>query len=304
MLPSMRATTYSVLFALLAGCGSEPAGASGPVDPAVFASAQQGDFPGSLSELQLVQPDGFRAPAETYRPAFPLWSNGSDKLRAVVLPGGADGPTPQAARQVGTLFFKTFLFEGKPVETRVLRITDGDPDYAIYLWDDSGSDAALQDGRRPIDVDVSMDGTSFTHQVPSLRQCAGCHEAAEQPALGYTERQLDGELGVELSEQDRGVVEYAVGNCVHCHNGRGLQGTSFSLEPDVFLANTINQQTSTSAVAVGLRVVPGDPEASVLYRGMARGSEDTEDMPSLGVQLRDDGALDMYRAWIEQLAED
>ena len=301
-LPSVQSSVVLIARALLLvllaqGC-AEPAGSESL--PPGLARALEGDFPETLAELGVVDaqnPTGFQEPATEYTPRFPLWSNGSDKSRARV----ADGPGDEA--MPGDLFLKTFSFEGRVVETRLLLVTETEPEYATYLWNEVGDAAVRLDGSRPTEVEVSAGGEALVHEVPSHRQCAGCHEAAEQPALGYDARQLSGELGDAVADGDREVVAYALGNCVHCHNGRGVQGTSYSMEPDVFRENNVGKRTTSSASADGLRVAPGDPEASVLFRGLSRGGDGAEDMPSLGVQRRDEAAVLLFREWIEGLEE-
>ena len=96
-------------------------------------------------------------------------------------------------------------------------------------------------------------------------------------------------------ERTAEVLGYLRGNCVHCHNGR----TVFDLRQEVALENLIDQPTASSGVEVGIRVVPGDPEASVLL-AVLDGESDTT-MPPLGVQIRDESAIRKVREWIREL---
>jgi hypothetical protein len=101
------------------------------------------------------------------------------------------------------------------------------------------------------------------------------------------------------------------GNCVHCHNG----GSVFDMSPDVFVENTVGKETEAQSVKppMGwLRVVPGNPDNSVVYRQMLRTmlpppnnatDERLRPMPPIGVAdiAVDKAALDDVRAWIMSL---
>ena len=103
----------------------------------------------------------------------------------------------------------------------------------------------------------------------------------------------------ELTSQ---VLGYLVGNCTHCHNGTNGAASSFDLRPEVALRNLIDQPTASSATADGIRVVPGEPEQSVLYLAVRGGSDfEVKDMPPLGVARRDDAAIQLLRNWILEL---
>jgi hypothetical protein len=229
--------------------------------------------------------------------------------------------TPWAFPQ-GTLFFKTFSDREGPIETRLLRRTGDGFDYAVYQWSESRDEAVLLDGRLNIDVQASTDEGPTPHTIPSTLTCRQCHESNATAVLGFDASQLYEELDflgdgdsvfesppvlpdpyAEVPAESREAVRYFVGNCVHCHNGgRGL-ATSFDLRPDVALANLIDQPTNSSATAPGIRVVPGQPEQSILFQAVSgeTDSPDVKDMPPEGVQLRDDAAVEMLRSWIAGL---
>lgn len=266
-----------LLLATLLGCGAE--------------LATDEPFPPTLAELYAAHPD-----RHGYEPTFPLWTNGLEKERELWTPDGSRDPD---ALPPGSLLFKTFSIDGRPVETRALRV--GAPTehrYAVYLHDELDHDHAelvLADAPVALAID---DG--FEHVVPAVSQCGACHEAGAGPVLGFTRTQLEGDLGADVEGEAAWVVGYAWGNCVHCHNGSGTPGSSFDLRGDAFLTNTIGQQTAGSASAGGTRIVAGDAEGSVLYRALAR-SERVAPMPPLGVQRPDDQAAERVRAWIDSL---
>ena len=301
-----------------------------------------GPFPERLSQLgifiDLDDPSRLAEQAHEYAPQYPLWSNGSKKHRQLVLPDAqvVDDSTSNWDFPVGTLFFKTFSFDDegsgsadslRHVETRVMRRSEAQWEFAAYLWDDDRSDGALLDGERATKVEVSLDGQSIVHEVPSERQCRTCHESSEVRVLGFSELQLnDADVGSTLERLDsEGVFEvgassqpevieaeddetawllgYAAGNCTHCHNGFGEANSSFDLRHPVFVDNTVDRETEHSGSGLGLRIAPGAPEDSVLYLGFIGEDNGTgiAEMPPLGVQKRDESAAERMRAWIEAL---
>lgn len=259
-------------------------------------------------QLERLAPEIEELP--TYAPVFPLWTNGADKQRFILTP---DGSTAQpGAIAEGTLFFKQFSYDGVFVETRVIRMTADGPEYAVYLHPGGSADGArLMEPEDSRDVPVELEGESFTHVIPHVTQCASCHEAGMGPILGFTELQPEGigdddDEGDDEQDDDEGnplerdVISYAQGNCVHCHNGSGVDGSSFDMRPDVFVTNTVGVLTEGSASAGGVRVVPGDPETSVLFLALQRQSP-AAPMPPIGVQRRDEQTAARVRAWIESL---
>jgi hypothetical protein len=272
-----------------------------------------------------------------YEPAYPLWSNGSDKARYLVLPEGQAVSAREEGFDfpIGTALFKTFAFEDaagelRYVETRVLVRGEQRWSYGAYQFRDDQREADLLDGKVAVEVEVvGRDGSALTHAIPSTRQCRTCHESAPHPVLGFTRQQLglahdeeaqsalqrlhdQGVLDASLEDpeplsQDAAVADvlgYALGNCTHCHNGSAEgDNSSFDLRPEVMLDNTISVETESSASGLGVRIVPGDPEASVLYLAFVGRDNGTgvKAMPPLGVQRRDEAAAEKLRAFIEAL---
>ncbi|MEM1416349.1 MAG: hypothetical protein AAGH15_15680 [Myxococcota bacterium] len=300
------------------------AAACGDGDPPAFlddGTAYLEALPERLSEVGLYPdaPDLARThPAVVrYTPRFPLWTNGSFKSREVALPEGGvvtfEGEQP--VFPVGTLLFKTFGYASGPVETRVMRReADGEWSYAVYLWE--GNDATLRDITLPLAIPVADAGERFDHETPSRRQCVTCHESDPNPVLGFDRLQLSDELG-DLADQglfatapegvslggdagDRAILAYFVGNCVHCHNGEPGLNNGFDLRPDVARANLVGQPTMASGVPPGLRVAPGDADASVIVQALAQ-PDGSFAMPPLGVQRADAEFLTTLRAWIDEM---
>jgi hypothetical protein len=278
-------------------------------------------WPRTLAELGTVAdgsftPDGGIA----YDVAHPLWSSGSSKARHLVLPeGGAidDGDREAWRFAAGTVAFKTFADGERPLETRAIRRLVDEWEYAVYLWD--GDDAELLDNELAVEIPLDAGGV---HTVPARLQCEQCHATAASALLGVNELQLADALpGLdEVGALAHGapsdparidhpdpttadVLGWFVGNCSHCHNGGDGENASFDLGPDVALANTIDVPIESSVTAAGIRIVPGDPLASVLYLAVSGEHDDPEleDMPPVGIDRRDDAGIAKLRTMIEEL---
>jgi hypothetical protein len=277
-----------------------------------------------------------------YVPDPPLYSDGLHKLRHVFVPPGQqiDNADRDAWQYPpGTWFAKTFLDDGEsgptPVETRFIRVLGPfNYEYAVYQWNAEGSEATLAEnpGNQRVPVEVTVAGESFTHQIPSTFDCEECHLENGKVAtdiIGFDELRLnstlDGSLQTQLErfaelglfssplpaelrridDVDPALLEikrFVYGNCVHCHNGRSLA----DFRPDVFVANTVGVAVNASGVAPPegmLRVVPGDPESSVVFLQVrAQGLPDTlRPMPPVGVQFPPADVLGELQTWITSL---
>lgn len=272
-----------------------------------------------------------------YTPTWPLWSNGSEKMRYIHLPEGSTIDNSNASQwvfPVGTLLFKTFLFPHeddnatwRPVETRILRKGQDEWEYAAYLWDETSTEATLLAMKKTKTVTVvGPDGQAADHKIPSRRQCRQCHESSDDTVLGFNELQLNGDQGTELKRiVNRSLlaaapadpaatigehppltaefIGYLQGNCVSCHNGTDGPSSSFDLRPQIALDNLIDHPTDSTAALDGIRVIPGNPEESILYQGISGETDDPEvkNMPPVGVQVLDDFAITLVYDWILSL---
>jgi hypothetical protein len=303
----------------VAGCGDNLAPS--------FLDDTTGELPATIGELGLyadpADRDSVSDRVHAYEPLQPLWSNGSTKARYLFAPA----PITVAATgawtfPAGTVLFKTFSYPDGPLETRVLRATDDGWDYADYRWRDDGSDGDLLDLAEPVPVGVELDGAAFDHVIPGRLDCRSCHESAGSPVLGFDELGLgplqlgrfidDGVITGELSSEpdtvtgrtprERDVLVYLEGNCTHCHNGGTGPSSAFDLRhPDAIDAMIC--RPTTGQTAEGYRIVPGDPASSILFLAVSGEGEDPDikPMPPLGVQHRDAEAIELLRAWIEEL---
>ena len=326
---NVRSWAFAALLMGAAGCGED-----GEAEGARWLDAPTDTLPARLSEMGLYPEAGridlTHPRAIGYTPRWPLWTNGGDKTRYVILPEGesvgAGGDV--WAMPEGALLIKTFAFkrspEGAPVpiETRVMRKTAEGWLYDGYIWDEDGQDATLRDSRRSALVQVyDADGQPFEHRIPNQLDCKSCHASEPGEVLGFSGRQLDeGDLqrlaegGVldqapepytlPLSGLDGEVAAYFVANCAFCHNGGSGVSNAFDLRPEVMLENTINTPTEGSGSAVGLRVVPGAPSESVLFQAVSGegGGDELKLMPPDDlVQLRDAEGIETLRRWIETM---
>jgi hypothetical protein len=268
-----------------------------------------------------------------FEPAWPLWTNGSTKQRWLLLPKGAKIDNSVRTRWVfpdGTLFWKTFGYpgEGSPslVETRILRKARDGWDYHVYKWSDGDADLLPLDTRVRVSAQTE-DGKKLMHEIPSRFDCRSCHESNPTPVIGFDELRLnvsyaDAEASqlLQLSaaglfewpvpqqpdivahadERTRQVLGYLHGNCVHCHNQSAGSMSALDLSHAHALENIVGVATDATGQAAGTRVQPGAPEQSILYLAVAGDDSlaELEPMPPLGVQLRDEHAIELLRAWI------
>lgn len=177
----------------------------------------------SLSPLEPV------AGAFPYLVNVPLWSDGADKHRFLLLPeAGQLGFRPHGAWEVpvGTRLVKTFSLdtvEGEAVRTRILetRVIRRDPagwSVATYVWNAAQTDALLLEGSLTRELSVpSGEGGSRrqTWYFPSQADCVACHTRASGFLLGVQTRQLnrlgtDGRPQIETLGQ-RGLLSGEVG---------------------------------------------------------------------------------------------
>ncbi len=269
---------------------------------------------GSGLRFPLDEPFENASDVRPYDPVWPLWSNGLDKERWLYVPKGetVDTRGEDWDFPAGSVFFKTFSAGGTKIETRLIRKTPRDFEYATYVWD--GDDADLQGDWDSVEVDW-VEGVE--HKVPSKLDCRTCHEPGGG-VLGLRAVQVDAKGVDALADLldpvpkpepvvgpdplTTEVLGYFVGNCVACHDGGGGDQHSFDLRPEVAVENTVDRPTEANASAPGIRVVPGAPEESILFLAFSGEHENDEirSMPPLGVQARDLEAVELLRTWISE----
>jgi hypothetical protein len=227
-----------------------------------------------------------------------------------------------------------------PVETRFIRRSSATAwEFVVYQWNAAGTEATLAQNAdmTRVPVPVTVAGKKFTHDIPSNNDCKECHLAnrmsgIESPpraaVIGFDELRLNSKLGAAADVQLKDLFttkiistmpatpatitdanpvllklkRFAFGNCAHCHHGDGV----FDLRPEMFVENTVKKPTDSSGVtppAGFLRIVPKDPEKSVLYLQMRRTMlpATLKPMPPVGVAAAPMDELTNLATWINSL---
>jgi hypothetical protein len=146
-----------------------------------------------------------------YEVNSPLWSDSADKSRGFVLPAGGKihvkdctanpdecrrGPadTGKWVLPVGSVMVKSFMFDGKLVETRLLVHADAYNWYGYtYQWNEAQTEATIvPDARAEVMFDTGADAGVVDWHYPSRTDCSDCHT---QPAGGT--------LGPETDQMNR-----------------------------------------------------------------------------------------------------
>jgi glucose/arabinose dehydrogenase len=297
-----------------------------------------GPMPQQLSEAGFFADMASRQPiarAVRYTPSLPLWTNGADKERWLLLPPGTQVDNHVGAPwefPVGAVFGKTFAYAtdhgSEPVETRIMRRTEQGWEYHAYKW--VGQDAELLSLERSILTPVVGFGEQLWHAVPSRFDCRTCHESNAMPVIGFDELRLNApqpeaaewqlqalyaqgvlrypppDVPDSIAAPDAlsyAVLGYLHGNCAHCHNDSAHSMSALSLQHTEALTQLIGMPTQGSGQITGIRVQPGAPELSVLYQAMVTDGSvpELKPMPPLGVQRKDYEAAALIEQWIRQL---
>jgi mono/diheme cytochrome c family protein len=257
-----------------------------------------------------------------FSPQYPLWSDGASKRRWIYLPPGTaiDASRPDAWEfPRGTRLWKEFALD-RPVETRFIeRLADGAWRYAVYVWNEEGTDATLAP------PDGAVLATRGGYSIPSESDCRNCHEGAAVPVLGFSALQLssdrdplaphaDASTDIDLeglvarglvknlppgaarprieasSPIERAALGYLHGNCGHCHNDNETRAPV-----DLTLAQSVAGDVAHSDRVLHSLI---DVSTRVLARVGSRNLQ--KQMPPLGTRLVDTEALALLERWISQ----
>ncbi len=133
-----------------------------------------------------------------YQPAVPLWSDGAEKKRWILLPGGTQINTSNANEwtfPVGTKVWKEFSRNGARVETRLfMKVSSGPPaiwDHATYAWNADESSATTSGGG-----DITLPGDGGSYHIPTFGECEQCHNGRTDHILGFESVSL-GQAGAQ-----------------------------------------------------------------------------------------------------------
>jgi hypothetical protein len=277
--------------------------------------------------------EGVRA----FRPQYELYSDGATKRRWILLPDGKQIDTANMDGwkfPIGTKVWKEFTRDGVRVETRYLRKDGaGSQDWTIraFVWNADQKDAiAAPDGK------VNALGTP--HDVPDTKTCKACHTGSADFLLGFSAIQLDHSLGdldlatlasegrltvapsgpykIPGNDVERAALAYLHVNCGNCHNNRALKpaldlhfllgvGELGSVEQTAPYKTAINTSTQVpeklTDTAATKNIVPGDPDASLVYVRMQRRAPEKGQMPSVATEVVDPIGIELIAKWIRAL---
>ncbi len=278
-------------------------GALAGVALALAALAAPSDAPPRLSDTGLYAADGSIDPRNRpFAPQYPLWTDGASKSRWIRLPEGAkiDVADIDAWRfPAGTTIWKEFAWNGRKVETRVIRGGGDDAwTFATYVWTEDQSDALLAP---PEGIPRAFEvAPGKHHAIPGVADCRACHAAAPGVVLGFSALQLSDDRDPlaphaeplppdaltlrTLAEEDRlepprpdlvrqppriragdpvarAAQGYLAANCGGCHNDRGpLARLGFALNHQAGApAGAPEPAVATTLGVRGRFVVPGMP---------------------------------------------
>lgn len=268
--------------------------------------------------------DGMAGNLLSYEVNSPLWSDGLDKSRWVSLPVESKIHVDEDGNwhlPDGAFALKTFSFEGRRIETRMLTQQGGRWFGYAFEWNEAQDDAVLlTEGKSTTVGGVPWD-------IPSRTQCFACHTAAAGRALGFETGQLNreilgadelptnqlarfasvGMLAAPIATEEAVRIEdpagagpleeraraYLHANCSHCHRPLGPGGGSTDLRATI-------PRDAMRLCGQGTNVIePGQPDASpLLARASRRGDGQ---MPPLGSHRVDEAGVDLLRQWIASL---
>jgi hypothetical protein len=278
-----------------------------------------------------------------YEPDYPLWSDGVQKRRWMILPAGTQIDTHNMAHwqfPIGTKLFKEFSVRGRLIETRLIeRVSNktghvkNDYFMGTFVWSADQSEAVLtSDGVR--------DALDTDHDVPEQTACVECHRGEPGAYLGVSAVQLSRSgmldtlakrslLSVDPKrsfpipgdEIQVAAVGYMNANCGHCHSAHGVadlmrlrflpEQADLPIEQSEVYTTTIGQKITDWKVhpdELQQRVVPGDPDHSaLLYRMLQRGKEKPardDQMPPLASERVHHEGIAAVRAWILTMPRD
>jgi uncharacterized repeat protein (TIGR03806 family) len=305
-------------------------------------------------------------PAESLIPYdvnSPLWSDGADKQRFMAIPDGAlihvkdcahepqlckptveGGTTPDDGHfelPVGTVLVKSFLFNGKLLETRLfMRYADMWRGLS-YQWNDAQTDATVV-GEFGLNKTITNAGKQQSWYFPSRTDCNECHNDTVGGSLGLETMQLDrmykypsGQTADQLATLEHlGVLDapvtrvlplldprlpdpggtrlearvrsYLHGNCAICHRPEG-DYAAIDLRYGVSLADmnmcNVDPNKGDLGVAGVKRLAPNDLTRSVILLRMKAPDKVSGRMPQLASSVLDPTGIDLVTRWIQSISK-
>lgn len=277
-----------------------------------------------------------------FAPAIPFWSDDADKARFIYLPPGSQIDSDDVNRwvlPVGTRLFKEFTWKGRRVETRMYQKTSETRWLkASYRWD-----ADERTAERFVGGTIMVDGDpyyipsaeecdqchkgggdralSFEAVLLGLPGAEGVTlEVLRQEGLLSNERGLPETMAI--GEDSTGHAAEALGwlhsNCgISCHNGdqsseafrTGLRMAIEATQADgrdpseLPAVMTLLEPATSDRWNGDPRLVPGDPESSLVFQLMSRRTPQNPalSMPPIATSTIDGDGVAKVRRWIEAL---
>ena len=323
-----------VLAAALLLMGAAVAAKPAAVPPINDAAVTGTASPQTLAEFGFFTDAAATKPASgvtPYRLNTPLWSDGAVKTRFLYLPPGSKAKANGDGLldlPVGAALIKSFAFEGKLIETRVLLHRAEGWVALPYVWNAEQTEARLALAGKRIELTTPA-GQAISYAVPNKNQCKECHGLAGQVTpIGPKAYNLSAEWMSALAKvgkldvvpqvarripmwEDRASAPVAAAargyldaNCAHCHNPQGAASNS-GLYLGWQVGDPYQFGVMKRPVAAGrgsgtneFDVVPGDPDHSILAFRFAS-TEGGVAMPELGRESRDPAAEAVIWGWIK-----
>lgn len=195
--------SLSLLAAACGGSGDAAPDAAPPDAPAPDAALPDAAPPDASLTPMTLEETGLYADFATrtlapgvieYAVNYPLWADGAEKRRFVLLPEGAAIDTSDMnfwRLPAGTRLWKEFTRDGLRVETRLLwkqGPSESDWFAMSFAWSDDEREAlAAPDGQE--------DARGTPHDIPRAAACKTCHGRQPGFALGFSALQLDHDQG-------------------------------------------------------------------------------------------------------------
>lgn len=299
-----------------------------------------------------ADPTKMAASVIPYEVNSPLWSDGADKQRGLALPtfgkihvkncaanasecvGAADDG--KWVLPVGTVMVKTFLFDGKLVETRLFVHFDAANWVGYsYQWDEAQTDATIVPDDRVEDV-FNTGQRTMTWHLPSRFDCMTCHTPTGGSTLGPETAQFNrvvngtnqidtlkdmylfetppttpyktaliSPTGTAGTDEER-ARSYLHANCAFCHRPDDPNFSSMDLRRDVAFKDTntcaVTPEKGNQGVPTSLIITPGLPLQSVVILRMTAIPDDANGkhgrMPKIASYVVDQPAVDLISNWI------
>lgn len=308
------------------------------------AAEAEGRFPRKLSETGLFRDTKRMTPHPALVPYdvnAPLWSDGADKQRYVMLPGtstitvNADGSFRYPR---GTIFVKSFLAGAHRLETRVMVLRRSGWAGFTYVWNDAQDDASLIDGRLEKDLPDAVAKRLATKRwtFPGRADCTSCHTPQAGHVLGFRAEQLKrvrdyggghkepqlaamARIGLfqgdptravawpdwsdEGSDLDKRVRAYLDANCASCHRPGGTGNAKLDLRYETPLENTfmLGEAPGQGDLGVAGATIVQPGKPSHSLLLLRMMRTDDKGMPNLAHNAIDMKAVTALKRWIARM---